>query len=117
MNGSAPNCPATGSHVCVTKKCHPNWWRDRAEFTHNSYTSANVTSTMLSAAPRTRSSATLSPLTIRRSRAPVPAFGTGALEVAAGLTASDTCSLHSRDGLQLFRHDRLRQLGEEQRLG
>src|ERR1035437_4096524 len=117
MNGSAPNCPATGSHVCVTKKCHPNWWRERAEFTHNSYTSANVTSTILSAAPRTRSSATLSPLTIRRKRAPVPALGTGALELAAETTASDTFSLYGRNRLQLFRDHGLRQLRKRQHLG
>src|ERR1035437_10136836 len=72
---------------------------------------------MLSAAPRTRSCATLSPLTIRRTRAPAPAFGTGALEFVAEITASDTRSLHGRDRLQFFCHDWLRQLCERQHFG
>src|ERR1035437_4428744 len=72
---------------------------------------------MLSAAPRTRSCATPSPLTIRRSRAPAPAFGTGALEFVAEITAPFTRSLHGRDRLQFLRDDRLGQLREEQRLG
>ena len=32
MNGSAPNCPATGSHVSVCQKLRPNFWIDAIDW-------------------------------------------------------------------------------------
>src|ERR1019366_1086580 len=117
MNGSAPNCSVTGSHVDVTKKCQPNLWRASPEFCQSSYTRASVTSTIESAAARTRNCVALSPLKTRRTRAPAPVAGTGALDRAAGITASDTRSLHGGDRLQLFHHHGPGKLRVMQRLG
>src|SRR5881296_2779977 len=48
MNGSAPNCSATGSQICFVRNDHPNAWRESAEFRHSSQAIATAMAKMLS---------------------------------------------------------------------
>src|SRR5215471_9935175 len=68
MNGSAPNSPATGSHVLVRRK--PNWnlARDGPEWLHSSHTSKAVSAKIAVAQRKTTTCARLSPLKARFSK-------------------------------------------------
>ena len=49
MNGSAPNSPATGSHISVRQKASPNRWMDSSDWRTSSKPIADTISTSASA--------------------------------------------------------------------
>src|ERR1700732_2432343 len=75
MNGAAPKLSKFGSQILVKKNIHPNFARERCEFTHSSYTSIEVIRSISAANVSVIRCAILSPLRNRRRNARGPACG------------------------------------------
>src|SRR5579885_807587 len=95
MKGRAPNCSATGSQFCVTKKAQPNRWRATAEPRNSSKTSTATISNTVEANARVTRRATSSPFTSLRQNAPAPAWGRRDWVAV-------TMLVHERDGFLLL---------------
>src|SRR5712691_5111766 len=108
MNGSAPNCPPTGSQVDVKRKDHPDLWRETAEFTYSCSTNNAVISITLAAQTNVITYAASSPPRRRCARDCARPEGRALVAVAGGADMGSAL-LDFRDRLLLLGYHRLRQ--------